>query len=559
MRSSELFRPIVIWAAVVATVLAITFPVACLRADERPALSPDELKKALVVDPDPQAQAKILATIAHQPMADNDIIVPWIEQNADMLEPLLLMELSRQLFEQSHADALEWFAVALTRATYDARRCEDPSVSGGLAFVLGLTVRPFTSYSQSHPDEYATAQQRALARSDLFSDKVSPLWVCGHGMQVKPREQWAAIQESLRAEMQLTVHRALARQATRNALPKGTVELHLPLKGSPFSLAWSPNSELLAMTVGGDVAIWDVEAHSLLRKIEVGTTNISNVGFLDNAREIITSAQQDSSQRLSVLTTFNADLGTAIQRFGQVDLRGEFAVDETRQVIAYLARGIPGVAVIVADLKNPLDAAPVTIVKGVPSALAYSADGILAIGTLDGQILLLDSTHRLLRTIQAFDHDWVESLAFSPDGHYLASGSKGGRSGYRGEDGSQHQVNHTDTLKIWSVADGTLTASCSELVRNMGTSINSVAWSPDSRWLAFTGYNDVHLLDIRAPQSVKMLMQFSQGSGQWQYSSQGIAFSPDGKRLAVTGDKLAFVIPFGEDADLGTSDEASCK
>ncbi len=93
----------------------------------------------------------------------------------------------------------------------------------------------------------------------------------------------------------------------------------------------------------------------------------------------------------------------------------------------------------------------------------------------------------------------------------------------------------------------------------MGTSINSVAWSPDSRWLAFTGYNDVHLLDIRAPQSVKMLMQFSQGSGQWQYSSQGIAFSPDGKRLAVTGDKLAFVIPFGEDADLGTSDEASCK
>ncbi len=96
MRSSELFRPIVIWAAVVATVLAITFPVACLRADERPALSPDELKKALVVDPDPQAQAKILATIAHQPMADNDIIVPWIEQNADMLEPLLLMELSRR-------------------------------------------------------------------------------------------------------------------------------------------------------------------------------------------------------------------------------------------------------------------------------------------------------------------------------------------------------------------------------------------------------------------------------------------------------------------------------
>jgi len=54
-------------------------------------------------------------------------------------------------------------------------------------------------------------------------------------------------------------------------------------------------------------------------------------------------------------------------------------------------------------------------------------------------------------------------------------------------------------------------------------------------------------------------MQFSQGSSQSQYSSQGVAFSPDGKRLAVTGDELAFVIPFSDDAALGTSDNASCK
>jgi hypothetical protein len=203
------------------------------------------------------------------------------------------------------------------------------------------------------------------------------VWICGHGLsaygqaitgkpaqlQVKPREQWVALQESLRAEIQAEVRQALARHATRKALPKGTVELHIPHKGLPFSLAWSPNGELLAMTIGGEVAIWGVESHSLLREIEVGTANISNVGFLDGTREIITSAQQDGSQRLTVLTTFSADSGTAIQHFGQVDLHGEFAIDEARHVIAYLARGIPGVAVIVADLKNPLDAAPVTILE----------------------------------------------------------------------------------------------------------------------------------------------------------------------------------------------------
>jgi hypothetical protein len=162
MKSAGLFRSILIWAAVLATAFAITFPVACPRADESSALAPDELRKALVIDPDPRVQAKILATITHQPMADNDIVIPWIEQNADMLEPLLLMELVRRLFEQSHADALEWFAVARARAVYDAQRCEDPSAGADLALPLfGIAGQPFTSYFQSHPDEYAAAQQRA--------------------------------------------------------------------------------------------------------------------------------------------------------------------------------------------------------------------------------------------------------------------------------------------------------------------------------------------------------------------------------------------------------------
>src|SRR5437763_13576492 len=111
MRSFGRFRSVLIWAAIVATAVAITVPVACPRADESSALSREELKKALVVDPDPHAQSKILVTITRQPMADNDIIVPWSEQNTDRLEPLLLMELVRRTFEQSHADALEWFAV----------------------------------------------------------------------------------------------------------------------------------------------------------------------------------------------------------------------------------------------------------------------------------------------------------------------------------------------------------------------------------------------------------------------------------------------------------------
>jgi hypothetical protein len=583
MESSNLrqqhFRSILIGAAlVVATLFAIiTCPFGRPWAAESLVLSREALKNILIVDPDPEAQLKTLATIARQPMSDNDIIVPWLKQNADKLHPLLLAELARRLFEQSHPDGLEWFAIVDARTVYDAKRCEDRTAGSGLAFVLARVAgQPLISYLLSHPDEYGTAQQRALARTDLFSDAVSPAWICVHGIsayskaisgqpaeiRIKPREQWPAVQRAVRAEIEAAVHQSLAHRAARKALPAGTVELRAPHNGVPFSLAWSPDSKLLAMTFNGDehVAIWNIELHSLVQEIDRGTALIDNIEFLSGGEIITSSFLQSGSSQGTVLTVLSAD-GAAIRHFGQVRPNARFAVDTAHNAIAYLTQGFPTPAVMVGDLDNPSNSAPVTLdLKGVPSSLAFGPDGVLAIGTLSGQIFLLDkSSYRLLRTIDAFDDAWIESVAFSPDGHYLASGSVGGRSGFRGKDGVWHQVNHIDTLKIWTVANGRLVTSCSELVtKDEGATVRSVAWSPDSRYLAYTGYNNVHLLDIESPQHMKTLMQFSPGSSQ--YSNQALAFSPDGKRLAMTGDDIALVVPFLDAAAASdVHSDASCK
>ncbi len=58
--------------------------------------------------------------------------------------------------------------------------------------------------------------------------------------------------------------------------------------------------------------------------------------------------------------------------------------------------------------------------------------------------------------------DWVLSVAYSPDGRYLASGS------------------YDNTIKIWEVATG-------KELRNLTgyyLPVNSVVYSPDGRYLA---------------------------------------------------------------------------
>jgi WD40 repeat protein len=72
-------------------------------------------------------------------------------------------------------------------------------------------------------------------------------------------------------------------------------------------------------------------------------------------------------------------------------------------------------------------------------------------------------------------HHWVESVAFSPDGRLLASGS------------------WDNTIKLWDVATG---REVRTLTGHTDT-VNSVAFSPDGRLLASGSYdNTIKLWDI---------------------------------------------------------------
>jgi parallel beta-helix repeat protein len=142
-------------------------------------------------------------------------------------------------------------------------------------------------------------------------------------------------------------------------------------------------------------------------------------------------------------------------------------------------------------------------------SVAFSPDGrLLASGSYDNTIKLWEvASGREVRTLTGHTGD-VTSVAFSPDGRLLASGSV------------------DDTIKLWDVATGrevrTLSGHTSD--------VNSVAFSPDGRLLA-SGSDDktIKLWDVATGSLVRTL------SGHTS-DVNSVAFSPDGRLLASGSD-----------------------
>jgi WD40 repeat protein len=132
---------------------------------------------------------------------------------------------------------------------------------------------------------------------------------------------------------------------------------------------------------------------------------------------------------------------------------------------ALLTQGEQSVNIIkIWDLEKGKELFPITVnSRHIVNSVAYSPDGrYLASGSRDKTIKIWEvATGKELRTLTGHS-DWVRSVVYSPDGRYLASGSD------------------DNTIKIWEVAMG------KQLRTLAGHSdiVFSVAYSPDGRYLA---------------------------------------------------------------------------
>ena len=142
------------------------------------------------------------------------------------------------------------------------------------------------------------------------------------------------------------------------------------------------------------------------------------------------------------------------------------------------------------------------------NSVAFSPDGnTLASGSYDETIKLWDVATGTLKATLEGHTSWVYRVAFSPDGNTLASGS------------------YDETIKLWDVATGSLKST----LEGHTSWVYSVAFSPDGNTLASGSYDEtIKLWDV-ATGTLKTTLE-------GQVPVWSVAFSPDGKTVAGGSD-----------------------
>lgn len=129
---------------------------------------------------------------------------------------------------------------------------------------------------------------------------------------------------------------------------------------------------------------------------------------------------------------------------------------------------------------------------------------------------ILQSNPGLIRVLLGHT-DWVNTVAVSPDGNLLASGS------------------YDNTVILWDISNPAYPVKLKTLTEHT-SSVESIGFTSDGKTLASKSYDSLILWDMSDPSNPELL---SQTSGNW---SASLLFTPDDKTLITVKDGLTILL-----------------